>query len=137
MTVRPFTLALAAVIAFLAWETWWLGPDARRVPLVVVLPLAALVGWQLWRERRVVEDRSAAERQPGGIVAIAWAAGLPVAIATFGMLAGPPLYVVAFMRRHGREGWRPALLLAAAVGALVWILFAVLLEQSLPRGIFG
>lgn len=137
MTVRPFTLVLAAVIAFLAWQTWWLGPDARRVPLVVVLTLAALVGGQLWRERRFGEDRSEPERQAGGVLAVAWAAALPVAIAIFGMLAGPPLYVVAFMRRHGREGWRPALLLAAAVGALVWILFAVLLQQSVPRGIFG
>ncbi len=137
MTVRPFTLVLAAVISFLAWQTWWLGPNARRVPLVVVLPLIVLVGWQLWRERSLVESRSAPEPQPGGFGAIAWAAGLPAAVAIFGMLAGPPLYVALFMRWHGREAWRPALLLAAAAAALVWLLFAVLLQQSVPRGIFG
>jgi len=137
MTVRPFTLVLAAVVTLLAWQTWWLGPDARRVPLVVVAPLLALVGCQLLREARARGAPPATDPRPAAVAAVAWAAALPAAVAAFGMLAGPPLFVAAFMRLRGREAWGPTLALAVALAAFVWLLFVVLLQQSVPRGFVG
>ena len=137
MRGHPFTALLAGVTVVFAAQTLSLGADARRVPLVVVAPLVAIAGWQLLREVRGRVERRPGPARAQVLSASAWAAALPAAIAALGMFAGPPLYVLAYMRWRGGDSWLPSLVIAALVAASAWALFSVLLNQSVPLGVFG
>jgi hypothetical protein len=67
--------------------------------------------------------------------AIGWALALPAAILAAGMIAGPPLFVLAYQRVRGREAWGPSVVVAAAVGVGLWVLFAIVLDISVPWGL--
>ena len=139
MSVQPFTALLAAATVLAGSLTLSLGAQARRGPLMVLVPLMVALGWQLYREYR---DRGGTESGSGPsgtevVTACAWAAALPTLVATLGFVAGPALFIVAFQRIRGDEGWLSAVGIAVVVVSLVWMLFRLLLLQSLPAGVFG
>ena len=139
MRVQPFTALLAAATGLAGIQTLSLGAQARRGPLMVLAPLIAVLGWRLYQEYR---DGDGAETGAGPsgtevLSACAWVAALPALIATLGFVAGPALFVVAFQRIRGAEGWLSAVTIAVALAAFVWVLFRLLLLQPLPSGVFG
>lgn len=137
MTVRPFTIGLAGVAGWLTAETLRLGPEARRLPLAVLLPLAGLLAWQIVREWRGGAESPAGEARAQTLAAISWALALPLSIVALGMIAGPPVYVLAFQRVRGRESWRTATAVAVFVTVFLWLLLEVLLTVAVPWGLLA
>jgi len=135
VTVRPFTIGLAGAAGWLAAETVRLGPEARRLPLAVLLPLAGLLAWQVVREWRVGVESSTGEVRPQALAAIGWALALPLSIVALGMIAGPPVYVLAFQRVRGGESWPTAIAVAALVTVFLWLLLEVFLTVTVPWGL--
>ena len=137
MRVQPFTALLAAATALAGIQTLSLGAQARRGPLMVLAPLIAVLGWRLYQEYRDGAETGAGPSGAEVVSACAWVAALPALVATLGFVAGPALFVVAFQRIRGAEGWRSAVTIAVALAAFVWVLFRLLLLQPLPSGVFG
>ncbi|MEZ4416739.1 MAG: hypothetical protein R3E10_13405 [Gemmatimonadota bacterium] len=108
------------------------GP-ARRIPLVVAVPLVALLGLELARELRgtVTPSLPRARELP----ALLWTATLPLGIALLGVVGGPALFVAALLRFHGREAWPTALLAGAATAVGMALVVGALLHMSLPPGL--
>ena len=137
MRVQPFTALLAAATGLAGIQTLSLGAQARRGPLMVLAPLIAVLGWRLYQEYRDGAETGAGPSGAEVVSACAWVAALPALVATLGFVAGPALFVVAFQRIRGAEGWLSAVTIAVALAAFVWVLFRLLLLQPLPSGVFG
>jgi hypothetical protein len=156
-----FTAALLAFTLLMLVLTFGLGARSRLIPLVVVIPLAAALGWQLLRDWRGTDpgrqrgshltataraplteapvDASAAPAPWVGkartSTAIVWIALLPLLATVLGFLLGPALFVLLWAR--GRGGERPVIAFTAAAVTLagVYALFTWLLETPIPQGL--
>lgn len=131
---RAFTIAVFGLSLALLLATVMLEQIARRVPILVVVPVVVLSGLQLVRELA----RSAEIRDPAPTqwMALTWICLLPVSIYLVGLYAGAGLFTTAFVRRRGRDSWTVALGLAACVTAGVWLLVGVLMGSMVPTGAF-
>ena len=137
MRVQAFTVALAAATAIAGFQALSLGAQARRGPLLVIVPLAVLLGRQLYLEFR---GREPSREGPSGtrvLAACGWAAALPALLASLGFLAGSAVFVVAFQRFRGGDGWLPSVVVSGVLVTFIWLLFRVLPSQSLPSGVLG
>ncbi len=137
MRVQPFTVVLAAVTMVAGIETLSLGAQARRGPLLVLVPLAVLLGCQLYREFRARESSGEGPSGTQVLSACGWATAVPALVASLGLVVGSAVFVIAFQRCRGGDGWLPSAVSAVALATLVWVLFRILLFQSLPSGVFG
>ena len=99
---RVLTAVLTALVALAAISTAWLGPAARRMPLIVALPTLALLAIEWWRPGRGGGD-AAAVPIPGEGALLVWLVGLVGATWALGVLLGPPLFLAAYLRRRSRE----------------------------------
>jgi hypothetical protein len=132
--VRPaFSVALFGTSVLFLIRTLALGPPARRIPLVVAVPLVLLLAVETFRELRGHEpsgrDRPAAAR------ALAWTLALPLSIVLLGMVAGPAFYVLAYLRIRGGEGRRTAALGALVTAVAMMVVVGHLLHMSAPQGL--
>ncbi|MYZ48588.1 tripartite tricarboxylate transporter permease [Propylenella binzhouense] len=66
-----------------------------------------------------------------------WLAGFMLSMATIGIVATVPIFVVAFMRVEGRERWRLVLPQAALLCAFVYFVFDRLLAIPWPPTLIG
>jgi len=124
---------------------------ARLVPLSVLTPLAVLLTIQLVRD--VFGSHGSADsvaRQPGpadhaeagvvgrsGLEALGWIAGLGILTVVVGMIAGPSLFVLAWLRRRSRERWTVATAGGAATALAFWLIFARALGVAIDAGAIG
>jgi len=127
------TMGISLLVAAAAVSSLWLGPAARRMPLVVALPTLGLLLVEWIRGRRDVA--SSAERRPLEPVIVGWLAGLVTLTVVLGVLAGPPLVLAGYLRFRSHERWRVALGMAAVFAALVFVVFHVILD--IPSGGLG
>ena len=129
---RAFTIAIFGLSLALLLATVMLAQVARRVPILVVVPVVALSGIHLVRElSRASEIRN---RTPTHWLALGWICLLPVSIYLVGLYAGAGVFTAAFVRLRGRDSWTVALGLAACVTAGVWLLVGVLMGSMAPTG---
>ena len=149
-----FTLSLLAGSIGLLCLTLALPPTARQVPLFVVVPLVVLLFLQLFRDLRgarsgghdgsvpekttawprVSEETQAGvgpademEPKPRRFV-LPWVLGLPALAQLLGMVAGPGLFALLFLRLRGRTAWRVALAGSILTMLGLWLLLGVILE---------
>jgi hypothetical protein len=140
-----FTAFLLSVTLLLLMLTLRSGSSARLVPLIVVVPLTALLIYRLARD--VLGDAGAAPNE--GTLAeaptstraelemMAWLILIPVVTSLFGFVFGPALFVLLWMLWRARE--RPAYALTAALvtGIGVWLIFERALRVQFPGGLWG
>lgn len=132
--MRPaFSVALFGAAVLFLIRTLALAPPARRVPLVVAVPLVLLLAVETFRELRAHEppgrDRPAAAR------ALAWTLAFPLSMILLGMVLGPALYVLAYLRVRGEEGRRTAALGALGTAVAMAVVLGPLLHISAPHGL--
>ncbi len=68
-------------------------------------------------------------------VQVLWMAGCVAAILLIGILPTVPLFIVAYMRLFGRRPWVQALLSGGIVLGFVVVVFEILLDYRLYRGV--
>ena len=140
-----FTAFLLSVTLLLLILTLQLGSSARLVPLMVVVPLTALLIYRLARE--VLGDAGAAPNEGtladgptstrGELQMIAWLLVLPVLTSLVGFVFGPAFFVLLWMLWRARE--RPVYALTAALitGVAVWLIFERVLRVQFPGGLWS
>lgn len=69
------------------------------------------------------------------VTMVAWIAGLFLGVILVGFQAAVPLFVLAYLRAQGKEGWGISILLAVAAGLVFHLLFVSLLHLPLPAGL--
>lgn len=145
--VAVFLFVLGAVLQALTFSEL-----ARLVPLVVGTPVLILAGLQVFREIRTAtgrnkpdeatrvdttrgmpEDAGNAERLEGG--GLAWVAAASVAVLSFGLVWGLTLFVVIFLRLHGRESWVMIASITIPLMVGLYFAFSVLLSIRLFEGL--
>lgn len=129
---RLFPAACLLLVLYLAWETSQLGTAARRVPLAVLLPLALLLAVEWVREWRRRQEEPV--RMGGYSSALGWVAGLPVLVSAVGMVAGPALYLLAYLRIRTKEAWWLSLVAAGLTALGLSLLFGSILPVSAAPG---
>ncbi len=130
-------------------------PDARAVPagvawVMIVLLILDLVsrtrtplGVTLMHWLNPAGDPSKTEgavRYPAlkQIAAVLWIAGFVAAMVLIGILYAVPLYVFLSLTVRGRRALWVAASIAVAAGAMIWVLFDVVLQLELYPGVlFG
>jgi hypothetical protein len=80
---------------------------------------------------------------PGGTILIrgfqffGWMVAFLGCMALIGLIPTVPIFVVAYMRLEGPEKWRHALTMAAAMTALIYVVFDQLLHVPWPTTVLG
>jgi hypothetical protein len=149
-----FTTSLLGASAVLLYLTLSLGPMARQVPLFVVVTLVGLLFFQLLQDLGRVFSRgpdssaseetmdrpeaSATRQARAGQVdeieakaqrfTLPWVLALPALAQLLGMLAGPGLFALLYLRVRAGARWRVALAGAVLTVLVLWVLFSVVLE---------
>jgi hypothetical protein len=150
---RDFGAALAVLAGALGWLVWATTYPTKlaTVPALVagltaVLALMDVAAQTESRAGRWVRrlmgqgadtpDEAAAPRLV--MAACAWPVAYAAAVAAVGFLAATPLYVLLYMRLHGRRSTAASAVAAVAVTAAIWLTFQVLFRYPLFRGVlFG
>ena len=139
-----FTAFLLGVTLLLLMLTLRLGSSARLVPLIVVLPLTALLIYRLARDvsgdaRAAPNEGTLAEAPTSRaeLQMMAWLLVLPVLTSLAGFVFGPALFVLLWMLWRARE--RPVYALTAALvtGVGVWLIFERALRVQFPGGLWS
>lgn len=117
--------------------------QTKLLPIIlgsIVLGLAAI---ELRREL-LAEDKPAAlpkqnETHRGDtlhrhLFTAAWMAGFLLAVYLFGVVVAIPLFIVSYLKCHGR-GWLTTIMLAAGTTAFIYVIFIRLLHEELHRGV--
>lgn len=116
-------------------------PESRVMPMFVGIAGAVLCLIQLWQgiaaDRRAARprgesDRAALRRE---MRMLAWYAGFLLGIVLFGFLVAAPVLVFGFLWIDQRERTLLAAVLAAGCPAVLYLVFELVLELSLYRGL--
>ena len=147
--LRVAILVFALAAGFLVWAYSY-PPLERTVPVLVgwigvVLGLLDILAHTDNRVGRAVaavlsgsahrETGNGSAIVPSEVTAALWMiAGLAL-ILLVGFLAAVPVYVFAYMTVQGKKPLRQSVLTGAAVTLFIWIVFEVLLEYEIYRGL--
>jgi len=121
---------------------------ARYFPVIVIIFCSILVSAELIKEIRKMYVFTAENRkdEPGPpvaetdrdkmslVAAVSWIAGLALMIWILGFIIALPLFTFIYVKLNG-EMWRWAALLSAAMLAIVYVCFVVLLKMPLYEGL--
>lgn len=152
--LAPSLFILAMAVTFLAWGHAYEG-RSQAVPVLVgwaavVLCLLDVLTHIDSGAGRVL--RGALSGRPldsgsddgGGAEAVrpatacAWTLAFTALVAAVGFIVAVPVYTFAFMRLQAGMPWRACLATAAAVAAVVWVVFERLLSYRVFEGaVFG
>ena len=140
-----FTSCLLLAATIFAFLTLDLSSTARRVPLLVLIPLIGLLSLELKRDLRGTprgETGARGGESPPEVATpdterrtLLWVLALPALVQLFGIVAGPGGFALLYFRVRGKESWRFALAAAALTAAGLWVLFGLVLEMSMRAGI--
>lgn len=149
--VPPVLIAIAAGAVLYAAGSY--GATARQLPMLVagsvlflaLLDLASRLPGRTGRALRVALgagfDEPEFDRRPGWrreIVQVGWVAATAVAVVLFGFLVTIPVFVFLYARIHGSGSTLASLAAAAVTVAAVVIVFEILLDYEIYRGVlFG
>ncbi len=136
------SLVMLAIFAGMVLTAAGYPPETRLLPFVIGIPGTVLCLLQLAQEVRAAgKDRTAAASTGGSarrrreFIMIAWFLGLVLGILLFGFLFITPVAVFAFLYFDQREPLRLAAVMAASAFAVLYLVFEVLLELILFRGL--
>ncbi len=144
----PPLVLMALTVTVIVWS-YSLNDTAREVPLLVGYGLAVLSAIDLWCRlelpfSRLLRDFWGADfrnremrhdpRWTSEVALATWVVGCAAGMLLVGILPSVPIFVLAFMRLHGRRPWRESAIAAAATLAFVYGVFEILLEYPLYRG---
>jgi hypothetical protein len=134
------------VAVFIVVHSLRFGGDGGLVPAVVGIPtllmIAAALGLSLVQSPRrpagpetAAESGAAAPWGRAGVI-VGWLAGFSISILLAGFYPSIALYTFGFLTIQGKVSLFKAALMAAALWAVVYGSFTVLMEQRLFEGIF-
>jgi len=144
-------LVLAALVAGLVVWSYTLNPTAREVPLLVGYGLLTLLAIDFYSRlelplSRLLRDFWGADfrnremrhdpRWTDEAALFLWVIGCTAGMVLVGILPSVTVFVLAFMRLHGRRPWRESAICALATLGFVYVVFEVLLDYALYRGAF-
>jgi TctA family transporter len=72
-----------------------------------------------------------------GFLFFGWMAGFMAVMAVIGLIPTVPIFIVSYMRAEGREPWKVAIAMAAAVTLLIYVVFDQLLAIPWPPTLAG
>jgi len=136
-----FAAALLLLTLVLLATTRGLPPSAAIVPRVVGVPLALLLGIVTVREIRSLVRARAASAPAGAsftraeLDALLWLLALPALATLLGFVAGPAVYVAGWARVRAGARAATAVTAGVATAAAIVMVFSVLLDVPMPRGI--
>jgi hypothetical protein len=120
---------------------------AKLFPLVIGIPLFCLAAaeaiWAVFGNEaaEAAADFKLSEGQEGNVarrrtlLAAGWAIGFFVAIMLLGFQVAVPLLVLAYIRLQGKESWLFTVVFTAAVWAIFYGLFDLVLHLPFPPGL--
>ena len=82
----------------------------------------------------LLSDRDIRQRAVGYFL---WVFGVLLLAWLIGVLPALFLFVLAFLRFHGKESWPRTLLVSVGIFAFVWILFDQILHEAWPQTVIG
>ena len=148
-------LTLALGISFLAWAQAY-APKAAVVPqlvawITIVLSLVDLAsstetaaGRALRRvlaSENAIEWKAEGDREAGRrriASALGWLLAYLAGVVLIGFLAATPVYILLYMKLHGRRSWLAAAAAASATTLGVWLIFELAFRYPLfPGLLFG
>lgn len=143
------TLVLIAIVILSLLDSFGLSRVARWIPQVSLATTLVLLVMQLLVESRSTRHR--AEPSSAGKASRATAIRRPAAATTailqigalaplfwvLGMAAGAAVFCLVFLRCHADETWRFSLVFSLALGLLMQVIFAGILQISLYPGLIG
>ena len=131
-------------------------PEARLFPLLLGIPLAALLAMQLifdllpqfQKHLSFLKDEGLFSHTgtPGSVrqtaqkegtvwlrvlQVLAWLVGFLILLWNVNYVYAAPLFVFLMIRFQGKESWRRAFIAAAVTGIFVYLLFARILKMAL------
>lgn len=140
-------VAIMLVSGYGVVVAWGWPIKAALFPLVIGIPLFCLAAaealWLLFGapeanvegpEFRPSTDLPAREALRRTLGAAAWILGFFAAIVLLGFPVAVPLYVLLYLKLHG-EGWLLSVAMTAAVWAVFYGLFDLLLHLPFPAGL--
>ena len=145
--VSLLILALAVTFLVLSYE---LNGKGQMVPVLVgwigvllcTLDVIAHTGTGFGRRVAMVlsgtahlEAEEARPALKAETIAIAWMIGATVLVVLFGFLIAVPVYVFVYMVAHGRKKIVQSGLTALITTLFIWIVFEVLMEYEVYRGL--
>jgi Tripartite tricarboxylate transporter TctB family len=132
------TAGLTVLVASVLVSASSLGPAARRMPLVVAVPVLALLVFELTRQvrsaRHETEDRQSRRVEA---VTFVWLGGLVGGVWLLGMLVALPLFLATHLRLRSRESWAVALWMALGVWAVLFGVLDHTLGIQMHDGVLG
>lgn len=154
-----FSLALALGATWALWETWGWPIKTALYPRAVGIPLLLLAAAESFLSLRHEEDAAAPaslsaaktskeimevvfaaevpepEARRRTALTVIWLVGFLLAVFLVGFPRAIPLFVFAYLKGAGREGWVPSLLLTIVAWAIFQVLFVRLLHLPFADGL--
>lgn len=155
-----FELLLLGVAIFFVVEAMGYNERARLVPILVGVPTALLIAFQIaidhvpgferfgpaqlkpgFMERELLARKGKAalpddEVRRRELTALGWVLGLGVALTLFGFYIVLPLFLVTFLRFVAGLGWGRAIVSAAVAIGILYSAFVWFLRVDLYPGLF-
>ncbi len=135
---------MLTVFAGMALMAIYYPPKARFLPLLVAVPATVLCLVQLVMDVRrslrlsasdAAIDADAIAQRPREVKMFFWLAVFFVGLVAFGFIYATPVLILAFLRFGERELWAVSIVAAIASVAVLYLVFARMLELSLFEGL--
>ncbi|SON57764.1 Tripartite tricarboxylate transporter TctB family protein [Hartmannibacter diazotrophicus] len=148
-SIWPAVILLAIGCAVFFWSMDY-GPISSRFPMITSGLLVILAFADLWSRSRLpghvavriiggagFDNREMPQLPPlrRELLLIGWVLAAFAAMALFGALLALPLYCLAFVRFWAGRGWRQAIATALVVALFQFLVFELLLDYRLYRGL--
>ena len=139
-----FPVIALAIVIILIIATIGYPYKARLFPLLIAIPLAALLVIDFLKEAYVKlkqESDSIGRKNISkdaiikGIEVSAWIVGFSLIVYLLGFLIGVPLFLLFYFKLHG-EKWLTSIIYCSVVTISMWGIFIVIFEMHLYNGIF-
>lgn len=135
-----FSLLMLAIFCGMLFMSMGYSEKARFVPLVVGIPGLFLSAVQVAIEIRdhfkvrLTESKSVARKE---LVIICWIMFQLGLILIFGFWVAIPVFLLLFLRVHGKESWILTITIAACGWGIIFLIFNVLAKVPLYGGVLG
>lgn len=153
-----FSLSLMLLIAWFVGEAAQFGPMARRIPLIVSIPVLVLSILQVitevraggrrkvdavdffglekaQKEKREAEGEGSKRRREWRMAA--WVLAFLGLTYLAGFIVSIALFTLSYFRLDNRVGWGKSILIAVVTTVSIYVLFIVLLKVPFYRGILS
>jgi len=151
MKIKDFLFYIILLIGMAAAFVTTLGypPRARFFPIIVISLCGVFVLWSLvkmfiarYGKSSLSEYRKKNEEAPKPdegyrrqfLITVAWIGAFVLLIWLLGLVAGLPLFVLAYIKTY-EEGWRWSIILTITMFLIVYVGFAILLQIPLYEGL--